>query len=314
MKNVGDKPDSLRRARATASLYMPEHCLALIRSGQTEKGDPLATARVAGILAAKRTDEILPLCHPLPLQHADVHFQVMADHVRVETEVQTIGPTGVEMEALTAASVAALTLYDMLKPYTDQTQLRLSDCHLLGKTGGKSHYRRELAFAVDACVIVLSDTVAAGRGEDTAGRAVVEQLQKAGFDPIDYRVLPDEPEQLTAAVREQLERGTGLIVTVGGTGIGPRDRTVETVRPFITAELPGLMETARAFGQRRMPYAMMSRGIGGMAGNTLILTFPGSRKGALESLAALLPGLIHIFEVCRDQPHPGGYGREPAAG
>ncbi len=114
MKDVSQKPDSLRVARATATLHAPAACIDLLRSGETEKGDPLKTARVAGILAAKRTDELIPLCHPLPIHRADVHYELADTFVRVIAEVQTIGPTGVEMEALTAASLAALTIYDML--------------------------------------------------------------------------------------------------------------------------------------------------------------------------------------------------------
>src|SRR5699024_8506919 len=108
MKNVGSKPETLRNAVATAVFQAPKHCLELVASGKSEKGDPAATARVAGILAAKRTDEILPLCHPLPLHSAEVYFDVRDNDVLITAEVATIGPTGVEMEALTAASVAAL--------------------------------------------------------------------------------------------------------------------------------------------------------------------------------------------------------------
>lgn len=142
MKDVSGKKETMRTALAAARLDVPEHCLALLESGETEKGDPLATARVAGILAAKRTDEILPMCHPLPLRHADVRFELKADAVEIVTEVRTVAPTGVEMEALTAAAVAALTLYDMLKPYTDQAELVLREVRLLKKTGGKSDFSR----------------------------------------------------------------------------------------------------------------------------------------------------------------------------
>lgn len=307
MKNVGDKPETLRRAVATAELSAPDHCLSMVERGESDKGDPAASARVAGILAAKRTDEILPLCHPLPLQNAEVHFEVRDTDVLVTAEAATIGPTGVEMEALTAATVAALTLYDMLKPYTDPEALSLTAARVTAKTGGKSQFKRTLPFEVPAAVIVLSDTVAAGDKPDTAGETVAAGLREAGFAPVDYTLLPDEPDALADAIKGRIAAGPGLIATVGGTGIGPRDQTVETAAPFITTEMPGLMEAARAFGQRRTPYAMMSRGIAGFAENSLLITFPGSRKGAGESLDALLPGLVHIFEVHHNQPHAGGY-------
>jgi molybdenum cofactor biosynthesis protein MoaC len=307
MKDVSLKPETLRTARATASLLAPPHCLELLRKGETEKGDPLKTARVAGILAAKRTDELIPLCHPLPIYRADVSFELLKDRARIITEVETIAPTGVEMEALAAASVAALTLYDMLKPYATADQLAITDCRLEKKRGGKSQFHRKLARSVSAAVIVLSDTVAAGKKPDTAGRAVEEALKGAGFDPVSYEVLPDEPALLGPRVKAHLKKKAGFIATVGGTGLGPRDKTIETVRPLLTTEIPGVMEAARAFGQRRTPYAMLSRGIAGFAGNTLIVTFPGSRRGAEESVAALLPGLIHLLDVFKGARHRGGY-------
>lgn len=308
MKDIGLKPETLRTARAIAVLLAPAHCLERLRKGETEKGDPLKTARVAGILAAKRTDELIPLCHPLPVYRADVSFELLEDRARVIAEVETIAPTGVEMEALTAASIAALSLYDMLKPYASAEDLAVADVRLEQKRGGKSQYRRNLNRPQSAAVIVMSDTVSAGQKPDTAGRAVEQGLREAGFSPIAYEVLPDEPGRLSHSVKKQIAGGVDLLVTVGGTGLGPRDRTVETVRELLTTEVPGIMEAARAFGQRRTPYAMLSRGVAGFAGETLILTFPGSRRGAEETLAAILPGLIHLLEVFRGARHRGGYG------
>ncbi|TCV91889.1 cyclic pyranopterin monophosphate synthase subunit MoaC [Luteibacter rhizovicinus] len=309
MKDVSQKPDSLRKARATATLHAPASCIDLLRSGETEKGDPLKTARVAGILAAKRTDELIPLCHPLPIHRADISYELAQTHVRVIAEVQTIGPTGVEMEALVAASMAALTLYDMLKPYAEPEDLHIEDCRLERKIGGKSHFRRQLASPRSAAVVVLSDTVASGAKSDTAGASVRASLENAGFAPVDYAILPDAADKLHDHLRELIDRGVDLVVTVGGTGLGPRDVTIDVVRPLIDVDIPGIMETARAFGQQRMPYAMLSRGIAGYARETLILTFPGSRAGAEESLAAVLPGIVHLVETGRSGgTHPGGYG------
>lgn len=306
MKNVGMKPESYRVAEAQAVLHAPAHCIQLLRDGNTEKGDALKTARIAGILAAKRTDELIPLCHPLPIYRADVEYELNDDHVVILTTVETIGPTGVEMEALTAASLAGLTLYDMLKPHCEPEELCLDQCKLLKKKGGKSHFKRILRQPVSAAVIVLSDTVAAGRKPDTAGKSVVDTLTEAGFDPIHYQILPDESDQLKDLVLE-LSKSYACIMTVGGTGIGKRDITVDTLEPLLERKLDGLMEAARSFGQKRTPYAAMSRGVAGFIDRSLVVTLPGSRGGASESMAAILPALVHIFDVCRDLPHPGGY-------
>lgn len=306
MKNVGMKAESYRTAIATGILHAPSHCIELLRNGNTEKGDALKTARIAGILAAKRTDELIPLCHPLPIYRADVEYELFDAHVEIIATVETIGPTGVEMEALTAVSLAGLTLYDMLKPHCEPEELLLDGIKLEKKKGGKSHFTRVLKESLSASVIVLSDTVASGKKPDTAGQNVLEILAEANFSNIQYQVIPDSPEQLLALI-EQQKNHYPLILTVGGTGLGPKDLTVETIQPLLKREIPGLMEASRSFGQRRTPYAALSRGIAGYIDNSLVITLPGSRQGAKESLIAILPALVHLFDVQKNIPHSGGY-------
>ncbi|MCF9035324.1 bifunctional molybdenum cofactor biosynthesis protein MoaC/MoaB [Acinetobacter nectaris] len=306
MKNVGMKAESYRIAIAHAILHAPQHCIELLRIGQTEKGDALKTARIAGILAAKRTDELIPLCHPLPIYQADVEFELLENAVKIIAQVETIGPTGVEMEALTAASLAGLTLYDMLKPHCDPEDLSLDQCKLAQKKGGKSHYKRVLAESITASVIVLSDTVAMGKKPDTAGKNVLDILAEANFQQVMYQIIPDDPQQLLALI-EQQKNTYPLILTVGGTGLGPKDLTVETIQPLLKREIPGLMEAARSFGQKRTPYAALSRGVAGYIDQSVVITLPGSRQGAKESLLSILPALIHLFDVQKNIPHHGGY-------
>jgi molybdenum cofactor biosynthesis protein MoaC len=314
MKDIALKPTTLRMARAEARLCAPLEALALVRAGAVDKGDVREAARLAGIMAVKKTPELLPHCHPLPILDAAVACDLEPDGLRFEARVRAVAATGVEMEALTAAAAAALCAYDMLKPHCAQDRMRIEGVRLLEKTGGKSQFHERLAHPVGAAVVVLSDTVAGGRKPDTAGRAIVHALHDAGFAPVAYDVLPDEPAELAARVQSLVGSGVAFVATVGGTGLGPRDRTVETVRDLLTTEVPGLMEAARSFGQARTPYAMLSRGIAGFAGNTLIATFPGSRRGAEETLAALLPGLVHLLDVFRGARHRGGYGEKEAAG
>ncbi|WP_180009446.1 MULTISPECIES: bifunctional molybdenum cofactor biosynthesis protein MoaC/MoaB [unclassified Acinetobacter] len=306
MKNVGMKAESYRTAIATGILHAPPHCIELLRNGNTEKGDALKTARIAGILGAKRTDELIPLCHPLPIYRADVEYELFEAHVEISAVVETIGPTGVEMEALTAVSLAGLTLYDMLKPHCEPEDLCLDQVKLQKKKGGKSHFTRVLKESLSASIIVLSDTVAAGKKPDTAGQNILEILEEANFSNISYQVIPDSPVQLLALI-EQHKTLYPLILTVGGTGLGPKDLTVETIQPLLKREIPGLMEASRSFGQKRTPYAALSRGVAGYIDDSLVITLPGSRQGAKESLVAILPALVHLFDVQKNIPHTGGY-------
>ncbi|WP_397602404.1 cyclic pyranopterin monophosphate synthase MoaC [Sphingorhabdus sp.] len=136
MVDVSAKADNVREAVAEGRISMSAEALAAIRAGNMKKGDVLGTARIAGILAAKKTSELIPLCHPLMLSKISVEFEYEAAAIRVEAQVRLNGPTGVEMEALTAVSVALLTLYDMAKAL-DKSMI-ISDVRLLSKTGGKS--------------------------------------------------------------------------------------------------------------------------------------------------------------------------------
>jgi len=141
MVDVTDKPATVREARAHAFVKMKPAVVRSIRTLRAPKGDPLTVARLAGIAAAKRTDELIPLCHPLLLTHVDVVAELCHNGVRLTSSVRTTGSTGVEMEALTAVVVGALTVYDMCKALDRSIELR--DIYLVEKTGGKSGiYRR----------------------------------------------------------------------------------------------------------------------------------------------------------------------------
>ncbi len=138
MVDVGEKPDTARRAIARGEVWMQPETLEVIRSGEGKKGDVLTVAQVAGITGGKRTSELIPLCHPLPLTHLSVAFEFRPDlpGIEITAEARTTGKTGVEMEALTAVSVAALTIYDMVKSV--EKTMRIQNIRLLRKEGGKS--------------------------------------------------------------------------------------------------------------------------------------------------------------------------------
>ncbi len=136
MVDISEKQDSKRTAKAKATISMAKETIVALQQGDLPKGDVFAVARVAGIQAAKRTGDIIPLCHPLMLSSVKVEFEIIDDKVEIEAEVTTVGRTGVEMEALTACSVSALTIYDMCKSM--DKRMEITDLALLQKTGGLS--------------------------------------------------------------------------------------------------------------------------------------------------------------------------------
>ena len=136
MVDVGDKPETHRRAKAEGYVIVGEEIISVIRENRTPKGNVLEAARLAGIMAAKRTSDLIPLCHTLPLSHVGVDFDIMVDRIRIEAIASSNSTTGVEMEALTAVTITALTLYDMLKALSHN--ITFESIRLLEKSGGKS--------------------------------------------------------------------------------------------------------------------------------------------------------------------------------
>jgi molybdenum cofactor synthesis domain-containing protein len=168
---------------------------------------------------------------------------------------------------------------------------------LVEKKGGKSDWKDRFEVPVKAAVLVISDGVASGKKEDKAGAAIVARLAALGVHVPQPTVVPDEPKAITRQVLGWAEEGLDLILTTGGTGLSPRDRTPEAIAPLLDREVPGIMESARSYGQERMPWAMMSRGVAGMIGRSLVITLPGSTRGAQETMEALFPFVLHVVKV-----------------
>jgi cyclic pyranopterin monophosphate synthase len=310
MVDVGGKPVTARRARAAATVRMRPDVLATLLEASGPKGDALGVARLAGIAGAKRTAELVPLAHPLPLDRVDVELtpDAASGTVRIETEARATARTGVEMEALTAASVAALTLYDMAKAL--QRDISIERIELLEKEGGRSgtwtrggEQARHQADH-EALVITCSNRSAAGQRDDASGPAVVDALRDAGWDVApEVQVLADDEARIATALVAAADAGYRLVLTTGGTGLTPGDVTPAATRLIIDREVPGLAELMRVTGMASTPMAALSRGVVGTRGATLIVNLPGSPRGAQESLSALLPVLRHAVDQLAGGDH-----------
>jgi molybdenum cofactor biosynthesis protein MoaC len=265
------------------------------------KGDVFEASRVAGLFGIKRTSDMIPDCHPLPVEFAAVRHRIDGLQIIIETEVHTLYKTGVEVEAMHGASVTALTIYDMLKPIDKGIEIK--NIRLVSKKGGKSQYADILKRKLKAAVVVCSDTISAGKKEDFAGKAIIAKLKKVEVETEDYTIIPDEIPAIQTKVQALHDDKYDLIIITGGTGLSPRDVTTEAIRPMLDREIPGIAEAARQYGQQHMPYAMLSRSVAGLKGKTLILALPGSTRGAEESMDALFPYILHIFKVAEGMPH-----------
>lgn len=301
MIDISSKIETLRTALAATEVRAKQETIDRAYRGDTPKGDVLNVARAAGVLAAKKTPELIPYCHPLALDSIEIRFEQGDKKIGIFAEVKTIGRTGVEMEALTAATVAALTVYDMMKGI--DKEVTIGETRLLEKHGGKSDYSEEFPVPLKAAVLVTSDSVSAGKKSDKSGKIICEEMKRFPVEVKDYQIVPDDREKIREKILAWVEGGIDLILTTGGTGLGPRDVTVETVEQMIERPVPGIAEAMRSYGQRRTPYAMLSRGVVGTRGKTLILTLPGSSKGVQESIMAVFPNVLHAFNMMRGGGH-----------
>ena len=299
MFDVGDKPPTLRTAVAQAIVKVEPATINLINEGKSPKGNIVDAARLSATMAAKRTWDLLPYCHPIPIEHVKVDVALKEQSIEVTVDVKNVGRTGVEMEALTAACIAALTIYDMLKP-VDET-LSIESIKLLKKRGGLKTFAERFDRGLKAAVLVASDS--RGEREDQSGKVVIDRLVKNGFEVVEYKIIPDEPDLIESELKRFCdELKVDIVLTSGGTGLGPRDVTPEVTRKIIEKEVSGIAETLRAYGQQRTPLSMLSRGVAGVRGTTVIVNLPGSVKAVSESLDSLFPGILHIYKML------GGYG------
>jgi cyclic pyranopterin monophosphate synthase len=302
MFDVAAKPDSYRTARAKAVVNINANTAVLIGQGKSPKGDIVEAAKIAATSGAKKTSDLIPYCHPIPLDHIGVQVSVKSQAIEVEVEVKSIWKTGVEMEALSGACIGALTVYDMLKPIDDS--LFISSVKLVQKSGGIGEFVIKEGNKIRAGVIVVSDSVAAGKRADKSGKFIVKTLKDRRINVVKYKIVPDDSsviEDLLVKYSDGLH--LNLILTTGGTGLGMRDVTPEATRKVIEKEITGIAEGSRAFGQRRTPLSMLSRGVAGVRGRSLIINVPGSLKAVSESLQFLLPGLEHAFKMMEGHGH-----------
>lgn len=295
------KFSSKRKARAQAVLTAPADCIRMLRERTVPKGDALETARAAALLACKKTWEVIPHCHPIPIDHISIKYEFMNTSVTIFCEVDTIGKTGVEMEALMGAQTAAITIYDMLKPIS--TEMSIDKLKVVEKRGGKNDFQERIPDNFKAAVIVSSDGTFEGIRADKSGQIIKDCIESYTHTNCDYVILPDEQTQITDAIKTFVDKNYHLVMTTGGTGLGPRDVTVEATANIIEREIPGIMEAARTYGQERTPYAMLSRGLAGTVKNTLIINLPGSSAGTKESLEAIFPAVLHSFPMMKGGKH-----------
>lgn len=318
MIDVGAKPVTHRVAVAGGRLHTTAEVIALVRADGLPKADVLATARIAGIAGAKKTSELIPLAHLLPLDGVTVDFDLGTDSIEIRSSVSVTARTGVEMEALTAVALAGLTLHDMIKAVDPAAVL--GDIKLISKSGGRhgdwsrspveqpaEGARVETSPTPSrgrAIVIVSSTSAADGTRDDTTGPLIAEWLTSHGFAPDPVVITPDAA--IAPAIEAAVSTHPAVLLTTGGTGIHPQDRTPEATRAVLDQELPGIAEAIRSAGRASTPTAALSRAVAGVAAGTIVVNLPGSPGGVRDGLAVLDELLPHLIDQLASGGHEHG--------
>ncbi len=321
MADVRRKRITARRAVAVGELRAGETAYPLIVDRKLPKGDAITMAEIAGLQGVKNASQLMPLCHPLPLEYIDLRCEPVASRhaIRVYCEVATFARTGVEMEALAGVNAALLTLYDLTKPV--EPALSIGSVRLLFKEGGKKglwlhpegmddterarYHPRGTARLDDVpcAVITLSDRASRGDYADEAGPLLAKRLRALGADVATPLVLPDDAEQLERNLHHLTDHGTALVLTSGGTGLGPRDVTPEVLSRLGGRKVPGLGELFRNESSQHTPMAWLSRADAVLLDGTLIIALPGSPKAIAQGMDILAPILHHALQMAAGGRH-----------
>jgi cyclic pyranopterin phosphate synthase len=302
MKDILFKTSTVRKAIATAIVQLSDkEAMAAVLNKTVPKGDVFEFSRAAGLLAIKKTSDVIPDCHPIPIEFAAISYKTESLAIHISVEVHTIYKTGVEVEAMHGASIVALTIYDMLKPL--DKGIEITSIKLEKKSGGKSDYRKKQTDSIRCAVIVCSDSISKGNAEDQSGKIIIEKLKEYGIVNTSYEVVPDDFQLIQQEAIKYSGQGYELILFTGGTGLSPKDLTPDAIAQLIEKQIPGIMEAARHYGQERTPYAMLSRGVAGFIKNSLVITIPGSVSGSVDTINALFPQVLHLFAVRAGDRH-----------
>lgn len=316
MIDIGHKNLSYRRACVLGSIYIGKDVFILIRDKRIEKGDPLTLSEVAGINAAKKTSELLTLCHQINIDN--IFFNTVMDEKNYSIDIYCIisafAKTGVEMEAMAGVSVALLTIYDLTKKFNPF--IFIKNIKLLYKDGGENglvlgsihnipiHLRNyfsntNLSFNnISIILLTISDRASLGIYKNISGQILFDFFKIRKANIITHIIIPDDENILKNILKKcTIKYCPNIILASGGTGLSKRDITTNVFSNIIEKDIPGIGEYLRQVGSTFSNTAWLSRAMAGVYKKSLLLSLPGNPSGVCESLNMLQPLLLHAIKT-----------------
>ena len=308
MRDITRKQITLRTADAVAFVACSATTIALIKNNQLPKGDPFGIAKAAAFLGAKQTASLIPHCHPVTIDGMSIQYHILEPNnpldeytfaseygVVIFGEAKSIGKTGIEMEILTGVSIAALTIYDLLKPV--DKNISIENTRLLDKKGGKTDKKKYFERSHQCSIIVCSDAVVEGKKTDVITALVNTTLLEFNANISKKMVVAQEALALKKAIEESVSRDDHFVFICGGTGQSNTDISAAVVDEITDKKLDGIIDAMRHYSLDRSGIAMVSRLAAGIKERTTIITIPGSSTGAQESLDAIMPYVFHLRKM-----------------
>jgi len=310
MNDITHKISTLRSATAIGMIQCSQEIIDLAKADKLPKGDLFNIAKAAGFIGAKKTQDLIPHCHPVGIDAFKLAFYYSDDEALLEyidqqdillgiyivAKAKYVGRTGIEMEVLTGLSVAALTIYDLLKPL-GQKDIQITGIRLLEKKGGKTDKPKFSKHIHKAGILLCSDAIANGKKEDTVGTEIKALLEKEKTSIEKYSIVSSDTAEIINTITSWVEEDVPVIFTVGGTGLG--SPFIKALQAQLDYEAKGVIQAMYQHGLDRSPLAMHSQLLAGYINQTLVVTLPGSRNGAIECLQGIIKAIFHARVVLK---------------
>jgi molybdenum cofactor biosynthesis protein MoaC len=293
MNDASSMPEAQNISRAECKIHFSADIKKILLNDGVLRQDIITAAKIAGIQAAKKTSDFIPLRHSNKLTWADISFDIIQDHLKIINTVKAVSRSGLDMEALTGASAAALTVFDLCREY--DTEISIQDLKIIPQPKEKGK-KLSIKTPIRIGVIVISDRVIAGLAEDEAGKVLQRGFKEAGYNADHYEIISNDSDKLVDKIQNWLEKGIELIITTGGNGIGPRDITLTSLEPFFDYRLEGIEQTLHSIAQINNQGFYIDRLAVGKIGKSIVICLPLDPVLANDTLNILIPNIHLAFE------------------